>query len=155
MLKKGITFFILFFLSFVFLSCDAGDPVLKDGYYTACTAEFDSYGWKEYITIRVSDGRVIVVEYNAFNPSGFIKSWDMDYMRVMNATDGTYPSQYTRYYGSQFLALQKTDGIEALSGATTSYYIFLRLADAALENARWGKSESTLVYIKEDEHAEE
>jgi major membrane immunogen (membrane-anchored lipoprotein) len=154
MQKKGKTIFTLFFLALGFFSCNESASVLKDGYYTACAAEFDAYGWKEYVTIRVSEGHVIVVEYNAFNPSGFIKSWDMDYMRQMNAKDGTYPSQYTRYYGSQFLNLQKTDGIEALSGATASYRIFLSLADAALENARRGKTEAALVHFKEADHAE-
>ncbi len=41
---------------------------LQDGYYTAQAADFN-FGWKEYITIMVK-------EYNAENPSGFIKSWE-------------------------------------------------------------------------------
>ena len=138
-------------LCFVMLlvSCGENTPFFKDGYYTAEAAEFDEYGWKEYVTICISAGRIILVEYNAFNSSGFIKSWDMDYMRVMNAADGTYPNAYTRYYGRQFLENQGTEGIDALSGATYSYHTFLALADAVLKNAREGNNNTTQVNFGE------
>ncbi len=54
---------------------------LQDGYYTAQASEF-SHGWKEYITILVKGGSIVSVEYNAENPSGFIKSWDNAYMQT-------------------------------------------------------------------------
>jgi major membrane immunogen (membrane-anchored lipoprotein) len=132
---------------FLFSSCSGGRLSLKDGYYTAEAAEFDTHGWKEYVTICVSLGRIITIEYNAFNPSGFIKSWDMNYMRVMNARDGTYPNAYARAYMSQLLANQGTDGVDCIAGATGSYYTFIRLAEAALENARQGNGATRLVHI--------
>jgi major membrane immunogen (membrane-anchored lipoprotein) len=141
-------YFISCFFVLLFFSCADGEFSLKDGYYTAEAAEFDTFGWKEYVTICVSLGRIIAIEYNAFNPSGFIKSWDMNYMRVMNAGSGTYPTAYARAYTSQLLAGQGTDGVEYVTGATASYYSFLRLAEAALENARQGDSATRLVYIK-------
>jgi major membrane immunogen (membrane-anchored lipoprotein) len=127
------------------LSCAGRNDGLRDGYYTAVAADFDKYGWKEYVTICVSGGRITMVEYNAFNYSGFIKSWDMEYMRVMNAEDGTYPNAYTRFYGRQFLEHQGTSGVDLISGATTSYRTFIALADAAVENARRGDTETVLV----------
>ena len=65
---------------------------LQDGYYTAQMSEF-SYGWKEYITILVKGGKIVSVEYNAENASGFIKSWDNAYMQTMLHTNGTYPNE--------------------------------------------------------------
>jgi major membrane immunogen (membrane-anchored lipoprotein) len=124
---------------------------MQDGYYTAEAAEFDSHGWKEYVTVYVSGGRITLVEYNACNDSGFIKSWDMDYMRQMNALCGTYPNAYTRYYGRALLNNQGTEGIDCITGATNSYHVFLALADAALENARRGDTETRLVPIVEPE----
>jgi major membrane immunogen (membrane-anchored lipoprotein) len=132
-------------------SCSGAEYPLKDGYYCAEAAEFDDFGWKEYVTIRVTSGRIIIVEYNAFNRSGFIKSWDMDYMRVMNASDGTYPNAYTRYYGRQFLESQGTEGVDLLSGATHSYHSFLQLAEAVLEKARRGDSTTGRVPLQEIE----
>ena len=137
----------IFFLA-VMISCGKEGSSLKDGYYTAEAAAFDEHGWKEYVTICVSGGRIILIEYNAFNTSGFIKSWDMNYMRMMNAADGTYPNAYTRYYAGQMLGRQGTAGIDSISGATNSYRSFLKLAEAALENARQGNAETMLVRIE-------
>ena len=131
----------------LFGSCERNSSGLKDGYYTAEAAVFDAHGWKEYLTICVSGGRIIMVEYNAYNSSGFIKSWDMDYMRVMNAADGTYPNAYTRHYGALLLKHQGIDGIDALSGASHSYPVFISLAEAVLENAWIGNSRTTLVHF--------
>ena len=136
-------------LAAVLGSCSAAGYPLKDGYYSAEAAEFDSYGWKEYVTICVSSGQIILVEYNAFNKSGFLKSWDMNYMRVMNASDGTYPNVYTRYYGGRLLSQQGTEDIHYLSGATHSYYSFMQLAEAALVKARQGNAETSLVRLNQ------
>ena len=76
---------------------------LQDGYYTAQMSEFSS-GWTEYITILVKGGKIVSVEYNAENASGFIKSWDNAYMQTMLHTNGTYPNEYTRNYANQLLA---------------------------------------------------
>ncbi|GHV95251.1 hypothetical protein AGMMS50293_15710 [Spirochaetia bacterium] len=127
------------------LACAGNNSTLKDGYYTAEAAQFDEHGWKEYVTVCVSDGRIILIDYNAFNPSGFIKSWDMNYMRMMNASDGIYPNAYVRFYKEQAMSNQGTGGVEALSGATNSYKTFIVLTDAALENARLGLTETRLV----------
>ena len=126
-------------------SCSAGQNTIRDGYYSAEAAEFDVQGWKEYVTIYVSSGRIILVEYNAFNTAGFIRSWDMNNMRLMNAALGIYPNVYTRYYGGKLLANQSIRGIDALSGATNSYRQFLQLGEAVLKNAHQGNTETSFV----------
>ncbi|MCL2270639.1 MAG: FMN-binding protein [Treponema sp.] len=126
-------------------SCSAAKESLHDGYYNAEAAEFDDSGWKEYITICVSGGQIISVEYDAFNASGFIRSWCMDYMRTMKAVRRTYPNAYARYYGGKFLSQQNTDDISHLSGATRSHRKFLQLAEAVLDNARQGDNETIFV----------
>ena len=117
---------------------------LQDGYYTAQASEF-SHGWKEYITIMVKGGSIVSVEYNAENPSGFIKSWDNAYMQTMLHSDGTYPNEYMRFYASQLLEDGQADGIDALTGATSSHSSFQKLAEAVLEQARKGDSSIVLV----------
>jgi major membrane immunogen (membrane-anchored lipoprotein) len=129
-------------------SCEeAGRGPLRDGYYTAEARDFDSHGWKEFVTLGVDNGRINSVEYNAKNASGFIKSWDMDYMRAMNAADGTYPNEYTRYYGEQLLQKQDAAAVDALSGATHSYGSFNLLAGRALDKAKTGDTSVSLVNI--------
>ena len=126
-------------------ACRPIDVPMKDGYYTAEIAEFAEYGWKEYITICVSGGGIISVEYDAFNKSGFLKSWDMDYMRSMLTKVGTYPNEYTRVYEGKLLRGQVTEGIDCISGATLSYRSFIRLAEAAIESARMGRTMVALI----------
>ncbi len=117
---------------------------LQDGYYTAQASEF-SHGWKEYITIMVKGGSIVSVEYNAENPSGFIKSWDNAYMQTMLHSNGTYPNEYMRFYASQLLEDGQADGIDALTGATSSHSSFQKLAEAVLEQARKGDSSIVIV----------
>ena len=140
---KRILLSILLFSLTMLTGC--GDKAaLQDGYYTAQAAEF-SHGWKEYITIMVKGGEIVSVEYNAENASGFIKSWDNAYMQTMLHTNGTYPNEYTRYYASQLLDGQGEGGIDALTGATSSYGSFQVLAQAVLEQARRG--DSSIVFV--------
>ena len=146
-MRKKTKFIACTVSAFLLWSCSPARHILQDGYYNAEIAEFDIFGWKEYVTIRVSGGRIIFVEYNAFNPSGFVKSWDMNYMRIMNDTDGTYPNAYTREYVRQFLESQGTEGVDMISGATHSYYLFIRLAEAVLESARQGNTQTVLVTL--------
>lgn len=120
------------------------DAALQDGYYTAQAAEF-SHGWKEYITIMVKGGNIVSVEYNALNASGFIKSWDSNYMQNMLHSNGTYPNEYTRYYANQLLEGQGNGSIDALSGASSSHASFQKLATTVLEQARQG--DSTVVIV--------
>ncbi len=117
---------------------------LQDGYYTAQAAEF-SHGWKEYITIMVKSGSIVSVEYNAENSSGFIKSWDNAYMQNMLLSSGTYPNEYTRYYAGQLLDRQTGESIDVMSGATSSYDSFQKLAAAVLEQSR--KGDSSIVTV--------
>ena len=143
-MKRILLFFLALLLAAALLTACGGGTGLKDGYYTAQAAEFN-HGWKEYITIMVKGGSIVSVEYNAENPSGFIKSWDNAYMQNMLHSNGTYPNEYTRFYARQLLEGQGQGSIDAISGATSSYNSFQKLASAVLEQARKGDSSIVLV----------
>ncbi len=134
---------LILLLSLALTGCGKTEG-LHDGYYTAQASEYN-FGWKEYITIMVKGGNIVSVEYNAENPSGFIKSWDNVYMQNMLHSTDTYPNEYTRYYAGQFLEGQGKDEIDALSGATSSYGSFQKLMDAVLEQAQ--KGDSSIAYV--------
>jgi major membrane immunogen (membrane-anchored lipoprotein) len=114
-------------------------------------ASFDAHGWKEYLSIYINNNRIVTVEYNAKNASGFIKSWDMDYMREMNAHNGTYPNQYTRAYSVALLDLQDPARVEVVAGATDSHASFRLLAEAAIAQAKAGDKRVAFVEIPGNE----
>ena len=142
-MKRLIPMVLSLLLASLLTAC-GNQTELQDGYYTAQASEF-SHGWKEYVTIMVKGGRIVSVEYNAENASGFIKSWDNAYMQNMLHSNGTYPNEYTRYYAGQLLEDQNGEHIDALSGATSSYGSFQKLADAVLDQAR--KGDSSIVFV--------
>lgn len=137
------TLILLLFAMFL-TACSKETTGLQDGYYTAQAADFN-FGWKEYVTIMVKGGSIVSVEYNAENPSGFIKSWDNTYMQTMFHANGTYPNEYTRYYAGQLLEGQGETTIDAISGASSSCSSFQKLAAAVLEQARQGDSSIVVV----------
>jgi len=143
--KKSLFLFLSCALLLVLSACGSGQGGLQDGYYTAQTEEYD-FGWREYVTIMVKDEEIVSVEYNAENASGFIKSWDNAYMRNMLPASGTYPNEYTRYYASQLVGARGETEIDAISGATSSYNKFVKLMQAAIQQARIG--DSSIVTIK-------
>ena len=142
-------FSVVLILACIVMLTACGDQTgLQDGYYTAQAADF-SYGWKEYITIMVKGGNIVSVEYNAENASGFVKSWDNTYMQAMLHGAGTYPNEYTRFYASQLLDGQGDGEIDALTGATSSYGSFQKLAAAVIEQAKQGDSSIVIVDMAE------
>lgn len=83
-------------IAFSAAGCNQKGDTLNDGYYTARMSDY-SHGWMEFVTICVSDGHLVSIEYNAKGPSGYLKSWDIPYMRTMGGLNGTYPLT-SRFY---------------------------------------------------------
>lgn len=117
---------------------------MKDGFYTAEMSDY-SFGWKEYLCILVKDGDIVYAEFNAKDPSGYIKSWDNAYVENMGTLSGTYPNEYTRYYVAELIESQNSEDIDTLTGATTSGSNFTRLAAAVTKQAVRGKSTTIIV----------
>lgn len=124
---------------------------MQDGTYTAQMTEY-SFGWREYVTITVKNGEIVTTEYNAENPSGFIKSWDNLYMNNMKPVSGTYPNEYTRYYAAQLTGQSTAPEIDILSGATSSGSNFQKLSIAVVEQAL--KGDSTVVMVEAEPESE-
>jgi major membrane immunogen (membrane-anchored lipoprotein) len=147
MKQKGLLF-LLALLLIISSACRRNENRLYDGYYMAEAEDFDDRGWKEYVSIFINNNKIVTVEYNSKNVAGFIKSWDMNYMRTMNRVDGTYPNEYTRHYINALLRTQDPNKIDALTGATNSFKTFRLLATAALARARTG--EKSVYFVNAD-----
>lgn len=146
-MKKRIVVLTLLVCVLAFGGCgnDKVSGGLQDGSYTAEMKEY-SHGWKEFVTITVKNGEIVSTEYNAENPSGFIKSWDNAYMMNMKLETGTYPNEYTRYYAAQLTGKSAAPEIEVLSGASSSGGNFSKLSQAVVEQAV--KGDSTVAKVE-------
>lgn len=148
--KTGALLLIVVLLCMCFTGCGDKEGQLQDGYYSAEASEY-SHGWKEFVSICVSNGKLVTVEYNAKNESGFIKSWDMNYMRNMEGITGTYPNMYTRTYAADFLSKGDAQAVDMVTGASSSGAKFKLLAAAALEQAEKGDTSKIIVQTPSEE----
>jgi len=117
---------------------------MKDGFYTAEMQDY-SYGWREYLCIMVKNNAIVFAEFNAKDPSGYIKSWDNTYMRDMLPTDKTYPNEYTRNYTAQLINIQNPN-VDVMTGATGSADNFKKLTAAVIEQAK--KEDHNTIIVK-------
>jgi len=143
--KSIAVIMILCIITVSFGGCAGQAAGLQDGYYTAEATHFGADGWKEYITIYVSDSKIIAVEYDAYNASGLVRSWDIKNMRAMKAAVGAYPNEYTRLYAQSLVDLQDPAVLDMITGATYSGGLFLLLAEAVIEKAKAGDKHMALV----------
>lgn len=141
-MKKIISLFVI--ITMVMLSGCSSKKEMKNGFYTAEMSEF-SYGWKEYLCIKVQNNQIVYAEFNAKDKSGFIKAWDNAYMKNMGTVSGTYPNEYTRNYVEQLIESQDKDTVDGLSGATSSYNNFQKLSTAVVEQAIKGNPDIVIV----------
>lgn len=136
---------MVFVLAILCAACSQDSGSMKEGYYTAEAKNFDATGWKDYVTIYVSNNKIVTVDYNAKNSSGFLQSWDVEYMRSMNAETGTYPNKYIRFYAADLLNKQDPSAIHAMPGSELSCASFRKLAEAAIARAKAGNKKVAFI----------
>lgn len=144
MRKKKFAVLLTMIFCLCLTGCGSASGAMKDGYYTAEMKEY-SHGWKEYVCILVENDTIVSIEFNAKDPSGFIKAWDNAYMENMKTVAGTYPNEYTRLYGSRLIESQDIEAVDTVTGATSSGGNFYKLVEAAMEQARVGDAEVAVV----------
>ena len=143
--------FFLGLLILVFSLTGCGSQTkMQDGFYSAEMSDY-SFGWKEYVCIMVKSNKIVSVEFNAKDPSGFIKAWDNNYMKNMLSGSGTYPNEYTRYYASELIEQQADIKVDALTGATNSGNNFSKLSAAVIQQAIKGDSQTVIVESETEE----
>ena len=128
---------------FLFSGCN-GQAKLQDGEYTVRMKEAE-HGWVDYLTITVSDGRIITVDYDGLDEKGNRKSEDEAYRTAMEPVAGTYPADFCPKLEKMLIGETDTSGIEKVTGATTSSNNFKRLAEKVLELARTGDTSEQTV----------
>lgn len=137
----------VFILTLLLQGCGS-QTKMQDGFYSAEMSGY-SHGWKEYVCIMVKNNQIVYTEFNAKDPSGYIKAWDNAYMQNMASVNGTYPNEYTRYYAAELIEKQNSSDLDALTGATTSGNNFMRLTAAVIEQSMAGNPDTRIVEMEE------
>ncbi|MGM0124425.1 hypothetical protein IGI37_001803 [Enterococcus sp. AZ194] len=121
----------------------------KDGEYRAEAKEFDDKGWKEYVVVKIADGKITEAEFNAEDKDGKLKTEDADYKENMNKVNKTYPEKYMKELSDALVEKQKASDVEAVTGATHSSSDFVALANEALSYAAKGEVGTHVVDLSE------
>ena len=118
----------------------AAEPVvLKDGTYSAVFSHVDGHGWKPFLTVTVTGGKITAADFDYVNPKGELKSKNAGYEAAMKKVKGLGPAEYAPQFDAKILAKQNfpVDGIAGATQASTNVNI---LGAAVLEAARAGKT---------------
>lgn len=137
----------------IFAGCQKSpDKPLQDGSYTVSFDEPDSTGWKAFMTLDITEGRIVSVHYDyegTGENQGMLKSEDEAYNEAMLATKDTNPLLYLEELENALLLHQDPDQVDTVSGATTSSRDFRTFSTAALEAAREG-NETPIILSQEE-----
>ena len=129
---------------------NTGDQTLTDGTYRA-EMSAESHGYKDYVEITVTGGKIDAVVFDAVAADGKRKSEDDEYKNAMiagNRNAGvaeTYPAVYMKQLADQLLETQKIDQVDTVAGATTSSDDFKTLVQALMGNLKSGNTQTVVV----------
>jgi major membrane immunogen (membrane-anchored lipoprotein) len=143
---KGV-FILVFSLLLLLPGCQMREGGMHEGYYTAEASQFDDEGWKDFLTIYVTNDKIVTIEFNAYNEAGFLRTWDPDYQRRKKEETGLHPSEYLRRYTSELLSLQNPEKVLVVAGAEHPHRTFQLLTEAAINQAKAGDESVILVEL--------
>lgn len=111
---------------------------IKDGRYYGESPE-DAFGYRHCVSFRVLNGKFLDIKYNEIKGGGLLrrglgKKEDTLYCKSMDAC-GTNPSIAYPIYEQQLEQKQNLSKVDAVSGATYSYYRFRYAVSIALMKA--------------------
>ena len=128
--------------------CSEDSGAMRNGYYSAASATYNSDGWKSFITLYIYNNKIVTAEYNARNVSGLPLHWDVLSMRRIKSRTRIHPSRLIREYTQELLNRQNPAQIRRIPGDDLFYESFTRLAAAAMAQARSGDKGLAEVALK-------
>lgn len=145
-MKKIIVFcLVLCTVSAMFFGCSSKPKNLTDGTYTAIFSDARaeaSHGWKDKLTINVSNGEAVIVEFDSYNvEDNRKKSEDESY-----DTGGISPIEFFPQLIKNWDSANGDPAkIEVVAGATNTSDSLKELMTAALKAAANGDTSEVVV----------
>lgn len=128
-----------------------------DGTYKAEYADFDEYGWKETVTVKIKNGKVEVTNFDAISKDDEKKkkSGDEDYAAKMKEKAGIAPTEAFEKLMKNFESADNdVTKIENVAGATVSSNDFkLLVGEILATTARYGATKEPLQVERMDADA--
>ena len=149
MMKKGMVLLVMVMM--VTGLCGCGKVSYRDGSYRAEAEEYDLNGWKEYLAVRVENGKIVRADYDAVNETdGRKKTEDAEYQEKYRAAGlGTDPADTAARLTDSYLERQESGKVDAVSGATNSSKHFVQLAQALEKRMKDGETGEIKVDLGE------
>ncbi|WP_312640659.1 FMN-binding protein [Hydrogenoanaerobacterium sp.] len=122
--------------------CSSG---MKDGTYKAEYKNADDHGWKDYVQVTVSGGKISEVDFDSINADGVLKSADPSYREAMEPVSGTYPEKFMKELEDQLISKQEVKKVDTLAGATLSTDSFKVLVTEALSKGAQKGNTATII----------
>lgn len=122
-----------------------GSKGMQDGTYNAEYDTFDDHGWKGQVSITVADGKITDSTFDYINETGDLKSKNAEYQESMKKVSGIGPVEFTVQYADALVEKQDPESVDVITGATYALNDLKVLADAAIQYANDGNTETAVV----------
>lgn len=133
-------------------TAEAVVALYEDGKYRVEGDAFDDYGWKPFVEVQITDGKIAGVTFDAENEAKELKSKDQEYKKNMEAKTGTYPEKYSSELQQRLIDKQIISQVDAVTGATQSSNDFKALVEYALDDmAEVGDTQTAVIKLDETE----
>lgn len=143
-MKRFLGVAVAVLLLFSLFGC-AQSHSYQDGIYSAEFRDFDSRGYKDYLKVTVSGGKVTDIVFDGVDAEGNLKSQDADYKSTMEELQGTYPEKYATDLENQYLDMSDIEKVDAVAGATYSSESFIALFHALEKSMESGDSKLVVI----------
>lgn len=131
-------------IAFILISCEEKENnIYEDGNYYAETAEF-SYGWKAFLEVEIRDDAFFRVNFDYFDLKGNLKSETNGDSYPMEPHPVVWIPQYEEILIASSIS-PEFEGVDAISGATSSGNNLQILAEAVLEASKTGDTSQQIV----------
>lgn len=114
---------------------------MKDGTYTLEEKNY-SNDYRATFSITVKDGAITESNYDNVNEAGESKKDNAEYNENMKGKSGVGPSEFIPELNEALLTAQSADGVEVVTGATSSTGSFKNYAQQLIQAAQAGNTET-------------
>ncbi|WP_163655193.1 extracellular electron transfer flavoprotein PplA [Listeria sp. PSOL-1] len=124
------------------------DGTLTDGTYKLEEQNADKNGWKAFMSMKVTDGKITKANYDYKDKDGKLKSADADYEKTMKEKTGVGPKEYLKQLNDALVKKQAANQVAVVAGATHSSNTFRNYANQLIQAAQ--KGDTTTIEINND-----